>query len=177
MGKKILMIVAPEKFRDEELFVPKEYFEGKGIEVEIASTKKGECIGALGGKIESTVTLGEVDTNGYDAIIFVGGGGTPIIRREEKALEIARKTLDGGKVLGAICWAPTILAKAGVLKGKKATVWVGEDAEYKKKTPKVLEQFGAEYSNEGCVIDGGIITSDGPANAKRMAQAVVGLLG
>ena len=42
---KVLMIVAPEKYRDEELEVPKAHFEDKGIEVAVASTKKGTCHG------------------------------------------------------------------------------------------------------------------------------------
>jgi protease I len=176
MAKKIVMIIAPERFRDEELFVPKEYFEAKGVEVDVASTKKGECTGQLGGKAESTLTLGEVDAGSYDAVIFVGGSGTPTIRKEDAALEIARKTLEAGKVLGAICWAPTIIAKGGVLEGKKATVWVGDDAEYGKKTPEVLRQFGAEYSEEGCVSDGRIVTADGPANAKRMAEKIFSMI-
>ncbi|MBN2122317.1 DJ-1/PfpI family protein [Candidatus Micrarchaeota archaeon] len=177
MAGKILMIVAPERFRDEELFVPKEYFEGKGIKVEVASTRKGDCKGVLGGVAESSLTLGEVDVGEYDAVVFVGGGGTPVIRKEERALEIARETVDAKRVLAAICWAPTILAKAGVLKGKKATVWVGADAEYGKKTSEVLEDFGAQYSEEGCVVDGRIVTADGPATAKRMAAEIVKLLG
>lgn len=176
MGKKIVMVIAPERFRDEELFVPKEYFEGKGVEVELASTKKGTCTGMMGGSAEATLTLDEVEVGGYDAVVFVGGGGTPLVRKEAKALEIARKTVEAGKVLGAICWAPTILAKAGVLKGKKATVWVGDDAEYGKKTPEVLEQFGAEYSKEGCVVDGKIVTADGPASAGRFAKEIAGLI-
>jgi protease I len=79
-------------------------------------------------------------------------------------------------VLAAICWAPTILAKAGLLKGKKATVWVGPDAEYAKDTSEVLGDFGAEYVGKGCVVDGKVVTADGPATAKEMAQEIVKLL-
>lgn len=177
MGKKIVMIVAPEKFRDEELFVPKDYFESKGIEVSIASTKKGECTGMLGGSVTSTIALSEVDVGEFDAVVFVGGAGTPAIRREARALEIAREAVAQGKVLAGICWASTTLAKAGVLDGKNATVWIGNDAEFGMQTNEVLEKFGANYVAEGCVVDGKIVTADGPASAKKMAQEIVGLLG
>ncbi len=100
-----------------------------------------------------------------------------MLRKEGRALEIARETLEAKKVLAAICWAPTILAKAGVLRGKRATVWVGADAEYGKKTSEVLEDFGAQYSDEGCVVDGKIVTADGPATAKKMAGEILKLLG
>lgn len=176
MGKKILMVIAPENFRDEELFVPKEHFEGKGMEVTVASTKKGECIGARGRSANSDIMLDEVNVGDYDAFVFVGGGGTPIIRKEERALEIAREAAAKGKVLGAICWATTILAKAGVLEGKRATVWDGPDAEFGMKTSEYLEEQGATYSDEGFVVDGKIVTADGPAHAKEFAQAIEELL-
>jgi protease I len=176
MGKKILMIIPPEKFRDEELFVPKGHFEEKGIEIVLASTKTGECSGMMGRAATAEIALADVDVKRYDAIVFVGGSGTPLIRKEKKALEIVRDAATDGKVLGAICWAPTILAKAGVLEGKRATVWNGEDAEFGMKTSEYLESRGATYSSEGFVVDGKIVTADGPAHAKEFARAIEGLL-
>ena len=177
MGKKILMVIAPGNFRDEELFVPKEHFEGKGIKVTIASTKTGECIGARGRSATADLTLDEVNVGDYDAVVFVGGGGTPIVRKEERAMDIAREAATKGKVLGAICWATTTLAKAGVLEGKRATVWVGDDAEFGMKTNEYLEKQGATYSEEGFVVDGKLVTADGPGNAANFARAIEELLG
>ena len=82
-----------------------------------------------------------------------------------------------GKVIAAICWAPTILAKAGVLEGKRATVWVGDDAECGMKTNEYMEKQGASCSGEGFVVDGKIVTADGPANAENFARAIEELLG
>ncbi len=175
-GKKIVMIIAPDNFRDEELFVPKEYLEGKGAEVTVASTKKGTCTGALGGTVEAEKTLGEVNIGEYDAVMFIGGGGTPIIRAEERALEIAMGTAKNGKVIAAICWAPTTLAKAGVLEGKNATVWVGNDTEYGIGTDKVLEKYGATYVDKPVVVDGKIVTAVGPSAAKEFAKEIEKLL-
>ncbi len=177
MEKKILMIIPPEKFRDEELDIPKEYFEGHGVKVIIASTKKGECHGMFGKHIESKLSMKDVKVDDYDAIVFVGGAGTPIVRSEAESTKIAKEGVGAGKIMGAICWAPTILAKAGVLRGKRASVWLGDDPEYEMKTDKVMEKFGAAVGSEGLVVDGKIVTADGPANAKKFAQAIVGLLG
>ncbi len=177
MEKKILMVIAPEKFRDEELFVPKKHFEGRGIEVTIASTKTGECSGMMGKTATADLTLNAVKVGDYDAIVFVGGAGTPIIRKEKKALDIAQEAAAKGKVLGAICWATTTLAKAGVLEGKRATVWVGDDAEFGMKTSEYLEKQGATYSDEGFVVDGKIVTADGPGNAENFARAIEELIG
>lgn len=77
---KILMIISPERFRDEELFVTKAEFDRLGYEVVIASTKIGTCLGSRGGNICSDYLLKDVITDTFDAIVFVGG------RRKQIAL-------------------------------------------------------------------------------------------
>ena len=161
MSKNVLFIIAPENFRDEELFYTQEEIENVGISTTIASTRKGTCNGMLGGKTEATKNLSEINVNDYDAIIFIGGSGTPLILNDKRATKIAQESHNSTrvKVLGAICWAPTILAKAGVLNGKKATLWVGNDPEYNMTTPEVIEKFGAIHVNKPVVEDGEIITA------------------
>ena len=173
MGKRILMIIPAENYRDEELEIPKKYFENEGMEATIASTRAGECSGMMGGTATAEKALEDVDVREYDAVAFIGGSGTPSLRSNEKALEIARGAKEQGKVLGALCWAPTTLAKAGVLEGKKATVWFGDDPEYGMKTDKVLEKYGAAYTGDGCTVDGNTITADGPNNAENFAREIV----
>lgn len=170
--KKILFIVAPKDFRDEELFVPKQYFEQKNLFVQVASTEPGIAKGKLGGQVKIDLTLEQAKAQDFDGIIFVGGPGTLLVRQNLAALELVKKANQLNKIIGAICWAPTILAKAGVLKGKKATCWVGQDSEYGLSTSAVLEKFGAKFVSQDVVIDGKIITADGPASAKKFAQEI-----
>ncbi|HNT27825.1 MAG TPA: DJ-1/PfpI family protein [bacterium] len=169
--KKILMIIAPEKFRDEEFAVPHAHFAALGAQVTVASTRKGTATGMFGAKAEATATLAEVKATDYDAVVFVGGAGVPTVRAEPRAVEIAKEA-KGLPVLAAICWAPTILAKAGVLAGKKATVWKGDDAEYGMTTDKMLEKNGAKFTGEEVTVDGNIVTGNGPAAAQKFAEAI-----
>ncbi len=118
-GKHILMIIARNGFRDEELFEPKELFEKLGARVTVASSRAGECKGMLGAVVRAEKALGDVDANDFDAVVFVGGVGAKELFDHERAHELAR----GAKVLGAICLAPAILARAGVLKDKAATAY------------------------------------------------------
>ncbi|MGV8177070.1 MAG: DJ-1/PfpI family protein [Candidatus Bilamarchaeaceae archaeon] len=175
-NKKVVMIIPPRMFRDEELFIPKEHLESKGVEVIVASTEKGKCVGAGDHEINIEMTLDEVDAPQLDAVLFVGGPGTPPIRKEARALEIAREAAQKGKALGAICWAVTTLAKAGVLEGKKATVWYGPDSEYGTTTDKVLAKYGCTYVPQGVVADGKIVSADGPRNAKKYAEEIEKIL-
>ncbi len=167
------MIIAPKNFRDEELLIPKRILEEGGVEVVVASTIKGACKGMLGAEAESQITLDEINVDEYDAIMFVGGSGTPLIRKEDKALEIARKAYEKGKLVTAICWSPTTLAKAGILEGKRATVWLGHDPEYNTTTDKVLEKYGAKFENSPVVEDGKIITANGPRAAEAYGHLVL----
>ncbi|HNT61137.1 MAG TPA: DJ-1/PfpI family protein [Candidatus Bilamarchaeaceae archaeon] len=171
-GKRLVMIIAPENFRDEEFSVPAGHFASKGITVEVASTRKGKCTGMMGTRADAKLSLQEVKAADFGGVVFVGGPGTPVVRASPESVRIAREFASAGRVVAAICWAPTILAKAGVLDGKKATVWPGHDPEYGMDTGKVLERFGAQYTGEPVAVDGKFITADGPGSAKRFAEEI-----
>lgn len=170
-NKKILMIIAAEKFRDEEFQVPYNYFIENGANVTVASTKTGNATGMFGASVSVDKTVDDVNEKEYNAVIFVGGAGVPTVRSNNRAVEIAHNAVNND-VLAAICWAPTILAKADVLKGKKATVWLGDDPEYGKKTSDVLEQYGARFIDEKVVVDHNIVTGNGPEAAQSFAEAI-----
>jgi protease I len=165
---KILMIIAPKDFRDEELLIPKKAFEEKGFKVEIASKTPKEALGMLGAKVKPDLTLKEVKVEEYKAIVFVGGAGTPVYFDDPEALRIAREAFLKNKVLGAICLAPGILARADVLKGKRATVWPSEE--------KTLKERGAIYTGKAVEVDGLIVTANGPQAAQDFAKALLELL-
>ena len=169
-SKKILMIIAFRDFRDEEYFLPKEIFEKEGFVVKTASTKKGTALGADGGEIEVDFSLDEVDISQFDAVLFVGGPGALKYLDNEKSYQIAKETLNQEKILGAICIAPVILAKAKVLEGKKATVW---SSPLDKTGIKILKENGAEYLAQDVVQDGKIITANGPQSAKKFAEKIL----
>jgi protease I len=168
--RRVAVIIAPENFRDEEFTIPHAHFASKGIKSVVASTRRGECRGSGGTRAEAALSLGEVHASDFDAVLFVGGPGTPVVRASNESIRIAREFAAAGKTVSAICWAPTILAKAGVLAGKRATVWFGHDPEYGMDTGKVLERFGASYTGEQMTADGIFITADGPRSAKMLAE-------
>lgn len=167
-GKKILMVVAPANFRDEELLQPKEIFEKTGARVVIASKNASTATGTLGAKINVDKDISEISVSDYDAIIFIGGPGSSQYFNDSRAHIIAKESVARDKVLGAICIAPSILANAGVLKGKKATAFSSESANLRAK--------GAEYTGAAVTQDGKIITANGPGAAsefgKKIAEAI-----
>jgi len=141
-GKKIAMIIAPIDFRDEEYFIPKSVFEGHGAEVITASLKKGEALGSYGGVIEVDSIVSGLKSNNLDALIFVGGSGAVGFLEDKNCHQLAKEIDSTGKILGAICIAPIILARTGVLAGRKATVW---SSPTDKTAVKILKESGAQY--------------------------------
>ena len=162
-GKKILMVVAPANFRDEELLEPKKVFEGYGAQVTVTSTAR-EPKGMFGARV-SAEPVEDMDVNEYDALVFVGGSGASVYFNNTRILEMAKQSYEKGKITAAICIAPVILANAGILEGKKATVWNGE-------FKTMLESKGAQYTGNSVEQDGKIITANGPSAAKQFGETI-----
>jgi len=167
MGK-VLMIIAPRNFRDEELFYTKEELESSGNSVTIASTTTDKATGMLGRAAKPDITINDINIDDYDAVVFVGGVGSSIYFNNQKAHEIARDAYDKGKVIGAICIAPSTLANAGLLKGKKVTSYPSEE--------RNLRSKGAVYTGNSVEKDGNIITADGPSSARNFGRMIANSL-
>jgi len=172
-GKKVVMIVAFRDFRDKEYFLPKEILEKAGIEVKTASNEKGTAIGADGGDTEIDLLVSEISVSDFDAVIFVGGPGALESLDNEDSYKVAKEAIFQKKVLGAICISPLILAKAGVLEGKKATVW---HSPLDKSPIKILKEKGASFEDKAVVVDGKVITANGPQAAEDFGKKVVEML-
>lgn len=168
---KALFILAQEGYQDIEYSVPKTVLEKAGIEVVTASKKIGACRGKLGGTAEATVSIDEIDVSDYDAVIFIGGPGAVKYQQDVQAQLTAQEAVNWGKVLGAICIAPTILAYADVLEGKRATVWNGDGQQQ-----KVITKAGAIYTGETVTVDGKLVTANGPPAAEEFGRKIVELL-
>lgn len=161
---KILFIIARKDFQDYEYFLTREILEKGGHNVKVASNgKAGEtALGFNGGEVKIDFNLGEIKSDDFDAVVFVGGAGTLQNLDNEQSYRLAREFFSKNKLLGAICISPVILAKAGVLKEKKATVWTSS---LDKGPAKILEKQGANYLEENVVQDSNIITANGPQSA------------
>jgi len=169
----VIIIIAFRDFKDEEYFKPREILEKNGVEVKTASTEKGLAIGVEGGEAEIDFLVSEINPADYDAVVFVGGPAALKYLDNDVSYEIAKKTIAVGKILAAICISPVILAKAGVLKNKKATVW---SSPLDKNPVKILKENGAIYEDKPVVLDGKILTAHGPSTASEFGEKLVELL-
>jgi len=170
---KVIMIIAYRGFRDEEYFTPKEVLEKADVKVITASNQKGIALGADGGEVEVNLSIYEINRVDFDAMVFIGGSGCLANLDNEYSYKAARDAVSQGKILASICISPIILAKAGVLEGKKATVW---SSPMDRGPVGILEDNGAIYEDKSVVVDGKIITGNGPGAAEEFGRAIVGVL-
>jgi protease I len=168
--KKIVMVVSHRDFRDEEYFVPKGILEEAGAEIKTASDRMGNAIGTEGGEVAIDFLVSEINPADVNAVVFVGGPGCLPNLDNEDSYKLVQETIAQNKVLAAICISPVILAKAGVLNGKKATVW---SSSLDKSAINILKESGANYQPAAVVVDGKIITANGPAAAADFSRAII----
>jgi protease I len=166
---KVLMVIAPTMFRDEEYAIPREILIKAGADVITASTDPGTCTGKLGAKAEATLALDAADPDDYDAVLFVGGAGASVFFDDPAAHKLAKHALEDMRVVGAICIAPSILAHAGLLEGKRATAFRSQERD--------LLEHGALWTGDPVTVSGRIITANGPEAARDFGVAVAHALG
>ena len=165
---KVLIAIAPEKFRDEELAEPLAALQKAGIAFDIASTRRGACTGMLGARTTATISFEELDPEQYDGLVIVGGAGSQVhLWNDEVLVHLVKYYQKWGKLTAAICLAPVVLARAGVLKGKRATYFESSASDFE------MKRGGAVIIKSPVVTDGRIVTANGPLAAKEFGEAVV----
>jgi len=168
--KKAVLIIACRNFQDWEYSATKEVLEDEGIKIKTASDQKGIAIGKNGLEIKIDLSIEEIKLRDFEAVIFIGGGGALEHLDNEISYNLIKETIKQNKILAAICVSPVILAKAGILKNKKATVWWSS---LDKKPLKILEENSVEFVDKNVVSDGKIITANGPAAAKEFGESIL----
>ena len=163
MNKKVLMVIAPVDFRDEEYFEPRKVLEDIGNKITVANSTGQPSKSKFGKIVKVDKSLYDIDSKDFDAIVFVGGSGSSVYFDNQQALKLAKEFNKSEKVVAAICIAPSILANAGVLNGKKATAF-----------PSERENINAvgTYTGNPVEIDGKIITANGPFAAKEFGKRI-----
>lgn len=164
-----MKVVVPlaEGFEEIEFSTIVDILRRAGIDVTVAGLKEGIIDGAHGIGVTADTLIDKVGADDFDVIILPGGHpGFVNLGKSERVLKLVRGMFDRNKYVTAICGAPSVLSKAGVIQGKRATIFPGlEDT-----------LTGAQYSDQRVVVDGKVITSQGPGTAMEFAIKLVEVL-
>jgi protease I len=163
------LIISADNFEDSELLVPYYRLKEAGVEVVVASLSLGAIKGKHGYEVAVDKTLNEVNPDDYAILILPGGAAPALLRKESKALELARSFFGRGKPVAAICHGPQILISAGLLQGRHATCY--------KSVADELKEAGAIYEDREVVVDANLVTSRQPADLPAFMRETMKLLG
>ncbi|KAH8247307.1 hypothetical protein KR038_002005, partial [Drosophila bunnanda] len=165
MSKNALVILAPGA-EEMELIIAVDVLRRAGIKVTMAGLNGSEPVKCSRDvHIVPDIELAKVAADKFDVVVLSGGlGGSNAMADSAVVGDILKAHEDGGKLIAAICAAPTVLAKHGIATGKSLTSY-----------PSMKEQLVDKYSyveGELVVQDGNLITSRGPGTAYNFALKI-----
>lgn len=163
--KKVLLTLAPG-FEEVEALTPVDILRRAGALVSMAGTIEGPIEGRNGIRVVPDMRLDDAlkDAGSFDMIVLPGGAvGAENLKNDPRVKGLISALDSRGALVTAICAAPTALSAAGVLDGKRVT-----------SHPSVRKELGgAIITDERVVVDGNIITSQGPGTAMEFAFRLV----
>ena len=136
-----------------------------GIDIDMISVMNiGRGKGSHNISFTTDKNMKDINWGEYDAVVLPGGmPGTNNLRDNANVVHTVQTFFEQGKLVAAICAAPTVFGTAGILKDKKACCYPGmEDG-----------LLGATVSMEPVVVDGNIITSRGMGTAIDFGLAII----
>jgi protein deglycase len=160
MSKRVLCILV-DGFEEIEAVTPIDLLRRAEVEVVIASLHGGVIQGRSGLRLEPDGSLDGLSSKDFDLLLIPGGPGVGELRRDGRAVQLARDFVERGKLVAAICAAPLILHDAGILGEHRFTAHFSTEEEIS----GALDQKVVE--------DGLIITSRGAGTALDFGLALV----
>ncbi len=148
---KTALVFLSEGFEEMETVAPIDLMRRTGVEVTVAACGNSlEVTGRSGIRMFADTLLDTLEKRDFDCVVVPGGPGCSALEENEKVLERIREQASAGRLVAAICGAPTVLARAGILEGKAFTAHFSVH----EKLPQLLP-------DRLIVVDEHIITSRG----------------
>ena len=164
----MVYILLGEGFEEAEAIVPGDLLRRAGLEVAYVGLEGPAVTGSHGITVTADLTLEQVDAQKMEMLVLPGGlGGVASIQMDLFATALIQKAYAQGCWLGAICAAPSILANLGMLDRRRAVCYPGME-----------DLMGSTVVQKGCpvVVDGHIITGEGPGSAFPFGLKLVEIL-
>ncbi len=149
----VLLIIPQYNFVDDEYSIPRVVLSRAGYTVEVASTSTKElALGADIIKVRPHLTIAQIDTGRYKAVIFVGGYMSKKFFEDKVLISKAKEFNERGVLIGAMDNTPYFLAQWGIVGEAKVTV--------NRSLAKAIKAMGVNYVDKNIVIDRNLATVD-----------------
>jgi 4-methyl-5(b-hydroxyethyl)-thiazole monophosphate biosynthesis len=157
---KVLVIVT-DGFEEIEMLTIVDILRRANIDTTVAGMISTVVEGAHNVRVIADKRLGEINTGNFDALILPGGSHYKNLMNSQTVLNIIKEFNSSKKLIGAICAAPCVLGKAGVLNNRIATIYPGMEKEIPRPRDGKI------------IVDGNIITANGPGTAIEFSLKIV----
>lgn len=162
--KSRIAILLAAGFEEAEALVPTDLFRRVGLDVDLISVEDSETVSSYHQvKVVADKQIKQADLTQYDVIMLPGGSVDP--NKYLALSDVYQQFIDSNKRIAAICAAPTVLAKLGLLANKNAVCY-----------PSMRNDFAENnviYHHVPAVVDGVFITGRGPGAAFDFALTVI----
>lgn len=165
-----ILILATNGYEQSELQVPLQRLRDAGATVHVGAPQPGEIRGwrekNWGDPVRVDVTIDDIRSEDYDALVLPGGQMNPdVLRTNARAVDLVREFIDASKVVAAICHAPWMLVEADVLRGRRVTSYESIRTD--------VRNAGAEWVDEQVVVDNGLVTSRSPRDLDAFCSKII----
>ena len=169
MPSKKAAIMVDRMYQVLEVWCPYYRLKEAGIDVDFVAAEAGmEYPSKEGYPCVSDVAAADARIDDYDCMIVPGGFAPDFMRRSDAVINFARKMVDAGKIIAAICHGGWLLCSTNAYKGKKATCFMAIRDD--------IINAGAQYVDAECVVDGNLITSRKPDDLPAFCKAILNAL-
>lgn len=153
-AKKVAILLA-EMYEDQEFWYPCYRMKEAGAQVIVVASHAGGSYNSKHGyPAKSDASPGDVSGGDFDALIIPGGFSPDYMRRDPTMVDFVRECAEAPIPIAAICHGVWMLCSADALRGKRCTSYYSIRVD--------VENAGAQWVDEPCVVDGHIITSRNP---------------
>ena len=169
--KTVALLIAHQGYQAIEYGVTKDILIKQGLKVLTISNKPGIATAHDSSTTDVDLPLEKINLDIIEALFLIGGSGALDCLDTENVYHLLQEVHSLGIPYGSICIASRILAKAGVLGGKRATGWDGDN-----KLDQIFQEHAVIYVKKPVVVDGTIVTATGPQAAQEFAEEIVTVL-
>ena len=168
INNSILYFLPAKHFNEEEFFITKNLLEKNGFNSFVTSDANDFCEGANGRKFRPDMKFDNIHPNNFAGIVLTGGYGAKDYWNNTRLHRILNEFNNSKKIIAAICFAPVILANAGLLNGKSAVCHIDAKPDF------IRSEI--DYKDVSVVVSKNIITANGPKASFEFAESVIFVL-
>ena len=170
-GVKVAILVT-DGFEQVELTEPRKALDQAGADTDLVSPKPDRVRGwkftEWGDDLPVDVPLREAEPEEFDALLLPGGVINPdSLRIQPEAVAFVKAFFDADKPVAAICHGPWTIINAGAARGRRMTSWPSLEVD--------LRNAGAQWVDEECVTDQGLVTSRRPDDIPASNRGMIDL--